>query len=296
MQCCIASCERNAYARELCHPHYRRLRRHGDVFADLPIGRSRAACAVAQCGELVVANGLCHTHYAAATTRPAPCSVESCDRTVSTRDLCEAHYRRLQRTGKIRPDAPIGSRERGVCSVADCTKAVDANGLCHGHDQRLRRTGQLQEQLPLGRRQGDECAADDCERKPYAKGYCGTHYKRLVAHGDAREDIPIRVVTGEGWLSHGYWCVMVPPELRHLTAGESEVGEHRLVMAMHLGRALNPGEVVHHINGDRTDNRIDNLELWSTTQPKGQRVEDKVAYAVQLLRRYAPDELRTIEP
>lgn len=292
MKCCLESCERTSYARELCHPHYRRLQRHGDVFADLPIGRSRARCSVATCSDLVVAQGLCSGHSPSVTTPRATRSVASCDRDVYAHDLCEAHYRRRQRTGELRPDVPVGKRPPQVCAVTTCTKPVDANGLCHGHDQRLRRHGHLQEQLPLGwRRQGEQCAAEDCERKPFAKGYCGTHYKRLVAHGDAKEHIPIRVITGEGGFSHGYWKVPVPPELRHLTDGQPTVGEHRLVMALHLGRALEPGEVVHHINGDRTDNRIENLELWSTTQPKGQRVEDKVAYAREILRRYAPEEL-----
>jgi hypothetical protein len=57
-------------------------------------------------------------------------------------------------------------------------------------------------------------------------------------------------------------------------------------MGEHIGRPLTKEESVHHMNGDRTDNRIENLELWSKSQPPGQRVEDKIQWAREILALY----------
>jgi hypothetical protein len=61
------------------------------------------------------------------------------------------------------------------------------------------------------------------------------------------------------------------------------VPEHRIIMERKLGRYLLQDETVHHINGVRHDNRPENLELWASRQPKGQRVADLVAWAEEIL-------------
>lgn len=78
--------------------------------------------------------------------------------------------------------------------------------------------------------------------------------------------------------------------------------EHRWAMEQVLGRALRKDENIHHVDGVKDNNSTDgvlrligghwqsgNLELWSTSQPSGQRVPDKVSYAVDVLRLYALD-------
>ncbi len=72
----------------------------------------------------------------------------------------------------------------------------------------------------------------------------------------------------------------------YVQIGGRRTFQHRFIMERHLGRKLLPNETVHHKNGNRQDNRWINLELWSSSQPPGQRVKDKVRWARNLLKTY----------
>jgi HNH endonuclease len=60
-------------------------------------------------------------------------------------------------------------------------------------------------------------------------------------------------------------------------------------MEQHLGRPLRTGETVHHRDGNRSRNTIDNLELWTRAQPSGQRAADLLAWAEEIVARYGPE-------
>lgn len=229
---------------------------------------------------------------------PWLCSVDGCSRNQYARGVCAAHYRRRQRTGSVGADRPIGSVPKPQpCMVDKCANTSTERGLCHGHYLRLIRHGDVLADRALSRQVNGVCIVESCTNLATARGLCPTHRARKSKTGDAQAEVPIKQVDGTGYVTrHGYRAVPIPHEDRWLVHHNRTEFEHRYVMARMLGRALSRDESVHHRNGDRLDNRPENLELWSRYQPSGQRVSDKIEFALELLRRYVPHMLISDPP
>ena len=173
------------------------------------------------------------------------------------------------------------SNKGKICNIDECKGAAHSKGLCKSHYEQKRKS--------CIKTTGLVCSIASCQNPPTSSngaGVCDSHKYRKRRYGDV--NAPLRRENGTGHISgQGYIHVNSKGGIRKF--------QHRIVMEEHLGRALLPQETVHHINGDRKDNRIDNLELWSHNQPPGQRVEDKVEWAKNILIMYEPDFIRHIK-
>jgi len=250
------------------------------------------------CTKKVHAKGMCRTHYYAQWREDRAADPGTprchCGRVVLANDLCTNHYQQKYRA----------ERKHSECKVPECKDPANGTrGWCEAHHYRFKRYGD-----PLGRPslvKDNLCSMGDGAQAQTRwiengelKGYlCGPHDRRWRAYGDPAEP-PRRAANGEARYlrDDGYIDVSVPGPNGKLRTRR----EHIVFMEELLGRPLAGDENVHHCNGVKHDNTTDgplvnyrsgNLELWSTKQPKGQRVADKIEFALEILAEYAPGHL-----
>ena len=123
----------------------------------------------------------------------------------------------------------------------------------------------------------DTCKIKRCGCKVLYRSYCSYHYHQKRKYG--------RILRGKRRKPKGHGCILPQGYKRFIIKGKAHF-EHRIVMEKFLGRKLLPKETVHHLNGDKLDNRIENLELWSNSHPYGQRLTDKIKWAKNFLEQY----------
>jgi hypothetical protein len=239
-------------------------------------------CEWSGCARPHSAKGFCTLHYsrfksgknmdAEPQINYELCTIEGCGSAHHSKGFCALHYQR-HRIGKPMDD-PIhpNARKPQYCKHEDCKRPVYCFQFCLIHYQRDKKKQNMNRPF-----KGllEHCQHEDCTRPLHAWDLCSLHYSR------AKNGIPLdkEIVEKAETVDQIKWYKNKDGYVNGSFKGKFLI-QHRFVMEQHLGRPLHKFENVHHLNGIRDDNRIENLELWTRPQAIGQRPENLVAWVI----------------
>ena len=190
---------------------------------------------------------------------------------------------------RVQRENPTNRKTYGACRFQECGWMAitrpdgkgKAAGYCEAHGRQIRLGKPLSPIVRKTKKQGI-CKFDDCGRHVFARGYCRRHYSQFIEGSTLTPITSIRSAV----LPVGSVNIKQDGYIRVKTESGWDT-QHRIVMSDFIGRPLLPHELVHHKNGIRTDNRIENLELCSRYQPPSQRISDQLEWAREIISLYA---------
>ena len=180
------------------------------------------------------------------------CKIESCESTISNKStgLCHKHHLRFIRTGKTERNTVDRSKK---CAVEGCDRYAETKqygNICLMHHKRFHRHKSFE--LPIVQKK-KRCKY--CDREigyGGAIGMCSNHYRSFKLYGNAL-DVEERKLQAEiSVKSRGYF------------GRKNKKERHQSAMESYIGRELERGEIVHHINLNKLDNSRENLHLCKT--------------------------------
>jgi hypothetical protein len=164
-----------------------------------------------------------------------------------------------------------------------CVKKRISDRYCEKNREHLREASRI---FRENNRKLAQHRSKICRLKKLEHYKLKTRQRYRVVHGQPIDKPMTKRAAGEGNIdAQGYKTITKRGHPNQMDA-KGRIREHVYIMSNHLGRPLFKGETIHHKNGDRLDNRIENLELWNRGQPPGQRIEDRIKYYIEFLEQY----------